>query len=91
MSGLNTIGFQELLLRIIDFRWTGDGGDEEDGFGNNGGAGGTNATFLEAAVATFLDSVPLQVPFLLLPTFALGLNFEWTFHFIKSLPRPRSN
>jgi len=41
-------------------RWTGDGGDEEDGFGNNGGAGETNATFLEGAVATFLDSVPLQ-------------------------------
>lgn len=37
-------------------RWTGDEGDKEDGFGNNGG----NATFLEGAVATFLDSVPLQ-------------------------------
>lgn len=44
-------------------RWTGDGGDEEEdgGFGDNGGGGsGSNATFLEGAVATFLNSVPLQ-------------------------------
>merc|ERR1719382_2240953 len=41
-------------------RWTGDEGQDEDGFGNNEGNSGGNATFLEGAVATFLDSVPLQ-------------------------------
>ena len=53
------IGFQDFLLISLDSRWTGDEGDNEDGFGNSRG----NATFLEGAVATFLDSVPLQVPF----------------------------
>ena len=73
-------------MRFLDFRWT---GDEKDGFENNGGgAEGTNSTFLEGAVATFLDSVPLQVTFSMHSYHCSGVQF-WDDHFL--LLRLRSN
>ena len=75
------------IIRKCDFRWNGDGGEDEDGFVKiNEIDEGGNATFLEGAVATFLDSVPLQV------LFSINIDFFWrdfTFFFINSLLRPR--
>ena len=44
---------------MIFCRWSnGVGGGDPDGFENNSK---TNITFLEGALASFMDSVPLQV------------------------------
>ena len=75
------------IIRKCDFRWNGDGGEDEDGFVKiNEIDEGGNATFLEGAVATFLDSVPLQVLFSInIDSFSRG----FAYFFINSLLRPR--
>ena len=46
-------------VKMIFCRWSnGVGSVDPDGFENNSG---TNITFLEGALASFMDSVPLQV------------------------------
>ena len=62
------LNFKWHEVKMIFCRWSnGVGGGNPDSFENNSG---TNITFLEGALASFMDSVPLQV--IIVTSFPIG-------------------